>query len=84
MLQEQPYHQWLMRLFPSGPNNHSLIKFIVLNPKVFKEYITTVICNGICNDYVNIPNQAMTSIHGVCIITTMSSTQTLSDIKLKV
>ena len=74
-----------MRLFLSGPNNLSLTKFIVLNPKVFKEYLTTIMGNVIYDGRVNTPNSTMTPIDVVCImVTIMSFSCTLSDIKLKV
>ena len=74
-----------MKLFLSGPNNHSPTKFIVLNTKVFKECMTTPTSNVTYDGRVNTPNSTMTPIDGVCfMVTIMSFTCTLSDIKLKV
>ena len=74
-----------MRLFLSGPNNLSPTKFIALNTEVFKECMTTYITNVTYDRRVNTPNSTMTPIDGVCfMVTIMSFTCTLSDIKLKV
>lgn len=74
-----------MRLFLSGPNNLSPTKFIVLNTEVFKECITTPTSNIIYDGGVNTPNSTMTSIDGVSsIVTILSFSCTLSDIKLKI
>ena len=74
-----------MRLFPSGPNNLSPTKFIVLNTEVFKECMTTPTSNVPYDGRVNGPNSTMTPIDGVCsFITILSFSCTLSDIKLKV